>query len=30
MIYYIGLNQFLVNFKGIFGILLPTLQQTWK
>ena len=28
MIYYIGLNQFFVNFKGIFGTLLPTLQQT--
>ena len=28
MIYYIGLNQFFVNVKGIFGTLLPTLQQT--
>ena len=28
MIYYIGLNQFFVSFKGIFGALLPTLQQT--
>ena len=27
MIYYIGLNQFFVNFKDIFGTL-PTLQQT--
>ena len=28
MIYYIGLNQFFVNFKGNFGNLLLTLQLT--
>ena len=28
MIYYMSLNQSFLNFKGIFGTLLPTLQQT--